>query len=280
MGETRKILSALVSGAVLLVASTSCTVRPAPSPAAPAVLDTGPFSNLSGELVFVQGGCYEMGDLFGEGVRTEGPVHTVCVDDFYLGKYEVTQKQWQALMGDNPAVYKDCENCPVEKVSWNDAQVFVQRLREKTGLNFRLPTEAEWEYACREGGRKVRFGHGKDTINPDEANIHGDPSYKMPYSQPGVYRNRTVAVGTFPPNKLQLHDMTGNIFEWVEDDYGVEAYKAHGKHNPLYKNGGVYRVARGGCFRDEPERARCTVRASISTDFRWRYLGFRLALSR
>jgi formylglycine-generating enzyme required for sulfatase activity len=280
MGEMRKILSVVFSVAVLVVTSVSCSVRSASNPPASAVLETGPFSNLSGKLVFVQGGCYEMGDVFGEGVRTEGPVHKVCVDDYYLGQNEVTQKQWMAVMGDNPAVYSDCENCPVERVSWDDAHVFVQKLNEKTGLNFRLPTEAEWEYACRERGRKVRFGHGKDTIGPDEANINAQPGYKTSYSRAGVYRDRTVAVGSFAPSMLQLYDMTGNIFEWVEDDYGVDAYKHHGKRNPLYKKGGTYRVARGGCFRDEPEHARCTVRASLSTDFRWRYLGFRLAHSR
>ncbi len=280
MEEMTRMLSVVFSVAVLAVTSVSCSVRSVSSPPASAVLETGPFSNLSGDLVFVQGGCYEMGDVFAEGVRTEGPVHKVCVDDYYLGQYEVTQKQWMAVMGDNPAVYSDCENCPVERVSWDDAHVFVQKLNEKTGLNFRLPTEAEWEYACRERGRKVRFGHGKDTISPDEANINGNPGYQTSYSQPGVYRNRTVVVGSFSPNTLKLYDMTGNIFEWVEDDYGVEAYKHHAKRNPVYKNGGTYRVARGGCFRDEPAHARCTVRASISTDFRWRYLGFRLAHSR
>ncbi len=280
MGDMKKILSIVFSVALLAVTTISCSVRSPASPPAPAVLDTGPFSNLSGELVYVQGGCYDMGDVFGEGVRTERPVHTVCVDDFYLGKYEVTQKQWQAVMGGNPAVYKDCEDCPVEKVSWDDAHLFVQKLNEKTGLNFRLPTEAEWEYACRERGRKVRFGHGKDTIGPDEANINGDPGYKVSYSRAGVYRDRTIAVGSFQPNILQLYDMTGNLFEWVEDDYGVDAYKDHDRRNPVYKNGGTYRVARGGCFRDEPKHARCSTRASISTDFRWRYLGFRLALSR
>ena len=102
----------------------------------------------------------------------EKPVHKVCVDDFYLGEHEVTQGEWKQVMGNNPSEFKNCgDDCPVEEVSYDDVQKYIRRLNNKTGLNYRLPTEAEWEYAAREGGKMVRFGTGKDTIGPDEANF-------------------------------------------------------------------------------------------------------------
>lgn len=105
------------------------------------------------EMVQVKGGCYQMGDTFGDGVdEWEKPVHEVCVDDFTIGKYDVTQGQWEAVMGNNPSFFKSCgDNCPVEQVSWNDAQDFIHKLNEMTGEKYRLPTDAEWEYAARSG---------------------------------------------------------------------------------------------------------------------------------
>lgn len=108
------------------------------------------------DMVFVKGGCYQMGDTFGD--ADEKPVHEVCVGDLYMGKYEVTQGQWKAIMGNNPSYFKDCgDNCPVEDVSWDDAQNFIQKLNQKTGKNYRLPTEAEWEYAARSGGKSEKY---------------------------------------------------------------------------------------------------------------------------
>ena len=110
------------------------------------------------EFVWVQGGCYQTGDTFGDGYDAEKPVHRVCVDSFWLGKYEVTQGQWAKIMGSNPSRFKKGDNYPVEKVSWDDCQAFIRKLNSRSGKNFRLPYEAEWEYAAREGGKKVRFG--------------------------------------------------------------------------------------------------------------------------
>lgn len=120
------------------------------------------------EFVYVDGGCYQMGDTFGDGESNEKPVHEVCVDDFYIGKYEVTQGQWKAIMrdnplGDNPSKFDECgDNCPVESVSWNDAQAFINKLNNKTGKNYRLPTEAEWEYAAKSGGKSEKYSGGND----------------------------------------------------------------------------------------------------------------------
>ena len=115
------------------------------------------------EFVFVKGGCYQMGDTFGDGYSDEKPVHEVCVDDFYIGKYEVTQAQWEKVMGNNPSYFKNCDNCPVEQVSWNDIQEFINRLNSKAGGNkYRLPTEAEWEYAARSGEKREKYSGGDD----------------------------------------------------------------------------------------------------------------------
>ncbi|TAN44631.1 MAG: formylglycine-generating enzyme family protein, partial [Nitrospirae bacterium] len=122
------------------------------------------------EMVLVKGGCYQMGDTFGDGDSDEKPVHEVCVDDFYIGKFEVTQGQWQAVMGNNPSSFKNCgDNCPVESVSWNDVQEFISRLNKKVPLSkggtrglYRLPTEAEWEYAARSGGKREKYAGGDD----------------------------------------------------------------------------------------------------------------------
>ncbi|HCZ11507.1 MAG TPA: formylglycine-generating enzyme family protein, partial [Nitrospiraceae bacterium] len=107
-------------------------------------------ANTDMEFIFVKGGCWRMGDIFGEGEPDERPEHEVCVDGFYMGKYEVTQGQWKEIMGDSPSSFKDCgDNCPVENVSWNDVQEFIRKLNDRADGKYRLPTEAEWEYAAR-----------------------------------------------------------------------------------------------------------------------------------
>ena len=115
------------------------------------------------EMILVKGGCFQMGDTFGDGSPYERPLHEVCVDDFYVGKYEITQGQWKAIMGNNPSRYKDWgDNCPVEKVSWNDIQEFISKLNQKTGKAYRLPTEAEWEYAAKSGGKNEKYSGSND----------------------------------------------------------------------------------------------------------------------
>jgi hypothetical protein len=139
-------------------------------------------------LVFVKGGEYDMGctseqqDCQGN----EKPAHKVKVSDFYIGRFEVTQKEWVAIMGDNPSNFKDCDNCPVEQVSWDDIQTFLSKLNTKyPNRNYRLPTEAEWEFAARGGGKAVLFGNGKNTLDPKEANFNASKDYKKPYSVTG-----------------------------------------------------------------------------------------------
>ena len=176
-----------------------------------------------------------MGDTFGDGGSDEKPIHEVCVDDFYLGEHEVTQGEWKEVMGNNPSEFKNCgDDCPVETVSWNDVQHYIRKLNNKTGLNYRLPTEAEWEYAARSGGREERYaGTSKKSELGDYAWYWGNSGKK------------THPVKTKQPNFLGLYDMSGNVYEWVSDWYGKDYYRNSPKDNPKGPGSGKYRVLRG-----------------------------------
>ena len=217
-----------------------------------------------GELVRVEGGCFQMGNVFGEGNSNEKPVHKVCVEDFYLGKTEVTQGQWRKIMGGNPSHFKRGDDYPVEKVSWNDVQEFIEKLNERGNGRYRLPTEAEWEYACREGGKRVRYGTGKDAISSSEANY-------------GRNLGRTAPVGSYSANALGLHDMSGNVWEWVSDWYGSDYYGSSPQNNPRGPKAGSLRVKRGGSWTTSPGYLRCANRNWCSPGYGGHtHLGFRL----
>ncbi len=226
------------------------------------------------EMVFVQGGTFQMGcaDDKERGIicqDDEKPVHEVQLDDFYIGKYEVTQEEWEAVMGgNNPSEFKDCLKCPVENVSWLDAQEFIVRLNEKTGKNYRLPTEAEWEYAARgghKGGRDFIYS-GSDDL--DEVGWFADNS-----------GNKTHPAGGKRPNALGVYDMTGNVMEWCSDWYGVDYYENSARRNPQGPVEGSNRVYRGGSWRDGAEGCRVSNRDGWSPNFWYYGLGFRLAHS-
>ncbi len=212
------------------------------------------------EFVWVPGGCYQMGSNDGE--PDEKPVHEVCVDGYWLGKYEVTQEQWERVMRSNPSRFKKGGNYPVEKVSWYDTQDFIKRL-DAGGKKLRLPTEAEWEYACRSGGRDETYsgGNSADQVAWYESNSVGS----------------THAVGTKSANGLGLYDLSGNVWEWVEDIYSDTAYSAHGRSNPIYTGGGSNRVYRGGNWYGKPVSVRCASRDRSEPGSRNYGLGFRLA---
>ena len=230
------------------------------------------------DMVLIKGGCYQMGDTFDEGFVNEKPVHEVCVDDFYLGEHEVTQEEWEEIMGNNPSSFKYCGNdCPVETVSYHDAQNYIKKLNKKSGQRFRLPTEAEWEYAAREGGEKVRFGTGKDIIGADEANFDANYLSKKDYSRGGVYRKKPLPVKSFLPNALGLYDMAGNLMEWVADWYDSEYYKRSPRKNPKGPFTGPYRVMRGGSWYYTVKTARAANRLGHKEDQLNGHLGFRLA---
>ena len=216
------------------------------------------------EFVFVKGGCFDMGDTFGDGYSDEKPVHTVCVSDFYMGKYEVTQGQWKAIMGNNPSYFKNCgDNCPVENVSWYEVQEFIERLNSKSGKKYRLPTEAEWEYAACSGGKREKYAGTND--NPDDYAWHDSNSGK-----------KTHPVGQKRPNGLGLYDMTGNVWEWCSDWCGEDYYASSPKDNPQGPSSGSYRVLRGGSWFYSPRVIRASNRGIDFPSFRLIYNGFRL----
>ncbi|MBM9519978.1 formylglycine-generating enzyme family protein [Desulforhopalus vacuolatus] len=239
------------------------------------------------EFVLVKGGCYQMGDTFGEGYKDEKPVHEVCVDDFYMGKYEVTQGEWQKIMGSNPSEFKNGYCYPVENVSWNDiTEKFLPKLNRSSGKCYRLPTEVEWEYAARAGGKKVRFGNGiglrididTDRANPREINFKGIAKYQQYYSQTGVYREKTTKVGSFAPNSLGLYDMSGNVWEWCSDWYAKNYYSSSPRNNPEGPDSGSNRVIRGGSWSNSPWQIRAAFRSCNLPDYSFFTLGFRLVL--
>ncbi|MBI4827090.1 MAG: formylglycine-generating enzyme family protein [Nitrospirae bacterium] len=222
------------------------------------------------EFVFVKGGCFQRsvpaGPLADGDI--EKPAYEVCVSDFYLSKYEATQNQWQEVMGDNPAHFKQCgTNCPVEFVSWDMAQEYMKKLNAASGKQYRLPTEAEWEYAARSGGKKERWS-GTD----DETKL-GEYAW---YSRNSG--NTTHKVGQKKSNALGLHDMTGNVYEWCQDWFNESYYEESLKDNPMGADSGMHRVLRGGSWEDDQYSQRTDDRGRDEPAGRGRNNGFRLLL--
>ena len=218
------------------------------------------------EFVWVPEGCFQMGSSSSEAHDDEKPVHEVCVDGFWMGKYEVTQGQWKKIMGSNPSNFQSGDDFPVETVSWDDAQQYISKLKQLSDNSFSLPTEAQWEYAARSGGQDQIYTGGNDV---DRVAWYGDNSGR-----------KTHQVGTKAPNGLGIYDMSGNVGEWCEDLYDGNAYSKHGRNNPLITSGHSSRVNRGGCWIDIPWFVRTAHRGWNSADIRLSYLGFRLCLSR
>ena len=219
------------------------------------------------EMVFVKGGTFTMGatsEQRRDAESDEKPTHSVTISDYYIGKYEVTQAQWRAVMGNNPSNFKG-DNLPVECVSWNDVQVFIQRLNEKTGKRFRLPTEAEWEYAARGGSQSKGYKYSGSNTLDDVAWHYGNSSSK------------THPVGQKQPNKLGIYDMSGNVWEWCQDWYGV--YSSSSQTNPTGPSSGSYRVLRGGSRFDGAWYCRVSFRRSYDPRTRYDNGGFRLVCS-
>ena len=222
------------------------------------------------EMVLVKGGCFEMGDIFGDGGSDEKPVHNVCVDDFYLGEHEVTQKEWKDIMGNNPSRFKNCgDDCPVEFVSWRDVQGFIKKLNRKSGMQYRLPTEAEWEYAARSKGKREKW--------PGSSNESELGDYAWYESNSG---GKTSPVKQKLPNELGLYDMSGNVWEWIADWHRGDYYRERpATDNPKGPPSGKYRVLRGGSWNNVPWDIRSAYRAWNSPGRRNNNEGFRLAVS-
>ncbi|BAZ39533.1 serine/threonine protein kinase [Calothrix sp. NIES-4101] len=232
------------------------------------------------EMVQIPGGTFTMGSPESEAERStnESPQRQVTVPGFFMGRYVVTQAQYQAIMGNNPARFKGA-NKPVENVYWDDAVEFCQKLSQKTGRTYRLPSEAEWEYACR-AGTTTPFYFG-ETITTDLANYNGTAT---PYgSAPqGVYRKETTEVGQFPPNAFGLYDMHGNVWEWCEDVWNDNYNQAPTDGSArLSGNDNQRKVLRGGSWFYEPSLCRSASRYSFNRAERANILydvGFRMVV--
>ncbi len=214
-------------------------------------------------------GSFTMGS---EEYDSEKPRHLVNVPGFYMGRYQVTQEQYLRIMGKNPAHWQDAK-LPVEQVSWDDAQVFCQKLSAATGKKYRLPSEAEWEYACR-AKTDTPFYFG-ETISTELVNYDGNYTYKSGVK--GVYRAQTISVGSFPANGFGLHDMHGNVWEWCEDKWH-ENYQGAPTNGSAWISGNDndYRLLRGGSWSFDPYNCRSAYRNRRSADIWDNNIGFRV----
>ncbi len=235
-------------------------------------------------MVLIKGGGFNMGDTFGEGAIYENPVHEVCVDDFYMSKCQVTVGEYREFVNDtgyktkaekdsrkhcwDNTKFSQTDKNPVVDITWDDASEYVKWKKKKTGLNYRLPTEAEWEYAARSGGKKENWA---GTINEVEL---GEYAW---YN--GNSGRKTHPVGQKESNSLGLYDMSGNVWEWCSDWYVDFYYSNSMKDNPKGPSSGGYRVFRGGSWNDKPWFIRVSSRSWFRPDTRYLLIGFRLVLS-
>lgn len=228
------------------------------------------------EMVSIPGGTFKMGspDRELEREKHEGPQHQVTVPAFVMGKFEVTQAQWRAIMGSNPSREKALSR-PVDNVSWEDAVAFCQKLSQKTGRDYRLPSEAEWEYACR-AGTTTPF-HMGETITPELANYWG--VYVYGKGPRGQYRKKTVGVGSFPANAFGLHDMHGNVSEWCQDTWHENYQDAPTNGSAWVTEGDSRRILRGGSLSAHPELCRSAARTYNKSGFLTYDVGFRVVCS-
>lgn len=219
-------------------------------------------------MVAVEGGTFTMGATSEQGSdaeEDEKPAHKVRLSDYYIGQTEVTQALWEAVMGSNPSLFKG-DNLPVEKVSWDDCQEFIQKLNQLTGKQFRLPTEAEWEYAAR-GGRKSRGYKYAGGNNIDSVAWYDDNS-----------GNETHPVGTKQANELGIYDMSGNVREWCSDWNGD--YQSSSRRNPQGPSYGLFRVGRGGSYYYNAGYCRVSCRSYDFPVLSYNNLGLRLSCNR
>ncbi|HRS52652.1 MAG TPA: SUMF1/EgtB/PvdO family nonheme iron enzyme [Candidatus Marinimicrobia bacterium] len=267
------------------------------------------------EMVFIKGGTFQMGCQIDYCCcyKEETPVHTVTVSDFWMGKYEVTIAEFEKFISETgyqtfgdlkshltfnnlESVYgvnwscdeygnmreKDQWNYPVIYISWNDANSYCEWLSKKTGKKYRLPTEAEWEYAARSGGKDYKYSwgnsepsgkYGGNICGEEWGGISEDRYYKG-YDDGYVM---IAPVGSFEPNELGLYDMTGNVLEWCLDDYDEEYYQKSPQYNPCRRySDKLFKVTRGGSFMDRPVEIRCTFRQYGPADWGVFLIGFRL----
>lgn len=228
---------------------------------------------VSYEMVSVKGGRFDMGDDSGAADRK--PAHAVVLKDFTIGKYEVTQEIWEAVMGSNPSIYNNCDKCPVTNVSFNDIQSFLDKLNTMTGKHYRMPTEAEWEYAARGGQQEHWRVNGAGNTVGRKHSGRTVLQYVAWFERNS--NDHLHETGKKDPNKLGLYDMTGNVEEWVNDWYGKSYFSKNTVNNPQGPDGGISRVVRGGSWRSIGDECSVTRRAAYLPNEKSISLGFRLA---
>ena len=223
---------------------------------------------VSFDMIAVEGGTFTMGataEQASDAYSDEKPTHQVTLSSYYIGKTEVTQELWQAVMGSNPSGFSGA-NLPVEKVSWEDCQIFIAILNELTGKYFRLPTEAEWEYAARGGSKSQGYKYsGSNTVD--------DVAW-----YPSNSSSKTHPVATKAPNELGIYDMSGNVLEWCRDWYSSSYYSSSSQYNPTGPASGSRRVYRGGSWGSSARLCRVSYRDYNGPSYRFYNLGLRLAL--
>ena len=232
---------------------------------------TIPGTDISYKMVFVEGGTFQMGSNDSEAESNEKTVHSVTLSDYYIGEIEVTQELWEAVMGSNPLCFNGSKK-PVESVSWYDCQEFIKKLNKLTGKNFRLPTEAEWEYAAR-GGNKSRGYKYSGSDNISDVAWYNKNAYYVDKNSPAYGAH---PVGTKSPNELGIYDMSGNVGEWCSDWDGD--YSSSSQTNPTGPTSGSFRVCRGGSWNYFVRGCRVADRDAGTPDYRGDGLGFRLVM--
>ena len=244
-----------------------CLVRPGPAFSAGAEFQTHT-NSLGLEFVLIPAGSFTMGSENKDRPAKEKPAHKVRLSrPFYLGKFQVTQEQWEAVMDTNPSAFR-FPNHPVEQVAWDEVQEFIKRLNEKEGhQRYRLPTEAEWEYAAR-AGTNTEWSFGKDSLRIDDYAWYIENSGET-----------THPVGQKQPNAWGLYDTGGNAFEWVADWYDPDYYSVSPAVDPAGPPTGGSRVIKGGCWTCQPVGVRPANRNGLAPNERSSSLTFRLALS-
>jgi formylglycine-generating enzyme required for sulfatase activity len=229
-------------------------------------------------MVYVPGGTFNIGEKvsgaspkgpsrpgaprIGPGAMSKG--HPITLKSFYIGKFEITQKQWKEILGNNPSTFKDCENCPVEQVSWEDVQNFLNALNQKTGKKYRLPTEAEWEYAALGGNKSMDFifAGGNNVKQSGWSKANG--------------RKATHVVGQLQPNELGIYDMSGNVLEWCSDWFNPRYYYGSPVSDPQGPRMGQVRSIRGGSWKSHPGELKIIFRKGIKPGASYSDVGFRI----
>ncbi len=240
-----------------------------------------PINWLPTTMVKVKGGRFKMGCNLKMEIGCAAfaePSHEVKIEDFNISRFEVTQALWKAVMGqrDNPSKFNDCDLCPVERVSWNEAHDFIKKLNKLTGGKYRLPTEAEWEYAARQGGKDIRFGDGSSTAKTGNINFNSDDMPNRKFVEAGIFRSRTIDVFNLKANTLGLIHMSGNVAEWCQDLW-------HNNYEGAPTDGSAWldgddnrRVVRGGGWDTEPYATRTYDRDAKKANTEDDEVGFRL----